>query len=172
VPEIVQADRRQGELADLAVEGVRRPRLGGAVTPRPANPLARIVSGKSEPSWWPVLTVTEEIEQGARRHDTDRFAAERTLQLAMQSEPGWSEFMLVQTSIDPVTVGALLVGAARVKAERRDRELIASDTERARARARRERDNRFSNEMARVMANPACGSCWECRTGMRCRLVR
>jgi hypothetical protein len=87
----------------------------------------------------------------------------------MESEPGWTEWLMEQTSIDPVTVGALLVGASQKAAERRDAELLATDTERARARARRERLEAESAAMAAAMGRPGCGTCYQCRNGWGCR---
>lgn len=116
---------------------------GGAVTPIPANERAVILAGKDAgPLPAAVLTVAQDIEAGraARDPDTDRRRRE--------------DEMLAAVSWPPAHFGretrlALLAGAAQAKAARE----LAGDPERARARARWERENAYSTALAEWMAD-------------------
>jgi HK97 family phage prohead protease len=122
--------------------------FGGATTNIPLNPQCVIVASKDAGALASaVLTVEQDIEAGraARDPDTDRRRREDEL--------------LASVSWPPAHFGretrlALLSGAAQAKAARH----LAGDPERERQRARWERDNRYSTDLAEwLRAHAAAG---------------
>jgi len=113
--------------------------FGGAVTPKPANPLAFITAGKGMESWAPVVDVYADVQ--ARHRDPDREQARR--EDAMLAAADWPPPGLFGRE----TALALIRGAAAAKAAR----LPADDG----ARLERERwqaANRYSADLSMWLA--------------------
>jgi len=110
--------------------------VGGAVTPKPMNAGAVIVSGKSG-AWAPVVDVYADVQARRRDPDRERRRAEDELLAAASWPP---------PSIDRESRLALLRGAAQAKAAR-----LADDGDRL-ERERWERANAYSTGLAEWMA--------------------
>lgn len=147
--------------------------VGGAVTPHPANGLAVMVEGKGAAgSMHPayavagaarVVTVEQEIELGRRRRDPDR---DRLRRMAKVVAASWVSPELA-ASIGTEMAYDMVMGAARAKALRQ----VRGDPERARAQARRDQANAYSDGLAESMARLArdgCGVCWRCQARAGC----
>jgi hypothetical protein len=116
--------------------------VGGAITPKPANPLARIVSGK-DAAITPIVDVFVDVQR--RRADPDE--ERRRRQATVLAEAGWPPPELVaQLGVD--VAYKMLEGAAAVSLRR----TLEHDPERARVRARWEQANEYSLAMSSWMA--------------------
>jgi Escherichia/Staphylococcus phage prohead protease len=131
--------------------------VGGAVTPKPANPEAVIVEGKSgpagkmHPSTAPIVDIYADAQAVAEQRDPDRDRRRRMA--AMVDAAGWPPPELANL-LGVEGAHALLEDAARRRALRH----AEDDPERAQAQARRDRDNAYSNGLAAWMANAVdCG---------------
>jgi HK97 family phage prohead protease len=138
-PRQARSDGKGGRfLEDLAV-------IGGAVTPKPANPLAIIVSGKgAQGGFARVLTVEQEIAEGSARRE--RQSPQRRAEDAMLAAASWPP-----PHFDRETRLALIRGAAEAKGRRE----LAGDPERAQAQRRRDQANDYSTAMHRWFAENA-----------------
>jgi HK97 family phage prohead protease len=136
-PRRTRSDGKDGRiLEDVAV-------VGGAITPKPANPLATIVSGKGAPGGFSrVLTVSESIAEGAARRERES-PQQRRAEDAMLAAASWPP-----PHFPRETRLRLIRGVAEAKARRE----LAGDPARVRAQARRDRDNAYGNAMARTLA--------------------
>ena len=110
--------------------------VGGAVTPHPMNPGAFITESKYAAAV-PIVDVYTDV-QARHRASPEREAEDRLLAAA-----SWPP-----RHFDRETRLALLRGAGEAKARRE----LAADTGRARERARRDQDNRYSSDLAAWMA--------------------
>jgi hypothetical protein len=126
-------DGKGGRLLDLITV------VGGAVTPKPMNPMAYITEGKSG-AWAPVVSVYDDAQARHTDPDRDRRRREDEL-LAAATWPPRGLF-------DRKTALSLLAGAAMAKSRRE----LAGDPERDREQARRDQDNRYSSDLAEWMA--------------------
>lgn len=111
---------------------------GGAVTPKPANPMAYITEGKGMEAWAPVIEWGTDAQAQAERNDPQRLAEDRLLAAA-----SWPP-----RHFDRATRLALIQGAAEAKAHREDE----GDPVRERAQRRRDFDNRYCLDLAAWMA--------------------
>jgi hypothetical protein len=112
--------------------------VGGAVTPKPMNPMAVITEGKGAAMVAPVVDVYADV-QARHRADPEREAEDRLLAAASWPPPGM---------FDRKTALSLIRGAA-VAASRRE---LDGDPEQARVQARWERDNEYSSNLHAWMA--------------------
>jgi HK97 family phage prohead protease len=106
--------------------------LGGAITPIPANGLAVITEGKGGPLA-PVVDVFADV-QARRRVDPEREREDRMLAAASWPPPHWDRDLRL----------SLITELAELKAARE----VDADAERARVRARWERQNAYSADLA------------------------
>ncbi len=137
--------------------------FGGAVTPKPANGLAFITESKSG-TLAQVVTVAQEIAEGAARRDPDR---ERLARMAKVVEAAGFPSPHLVGVIGVEAAYEMTMGVAQRKAARE----VAADPERAAAAAKRDRDNAHSYGMAEAMVRlqaQGCGVCWSCQAGGRC----
>lgn len=109
--------------------------VGGAVTPKPMNPMAVITEGKAAASA-PIVDLYADAQ--ARHADPERDADDRLLAAASWPPPGM---------FDRETSLALIGGAARAKAMR-----APADDGAEAARSRWEQANRYSSDLAAWMA--------------------
>jgi HK97 family phage prohead protease len=141
--------------------------LGGAITPKPANPMAFITGGKSggcAQAPVRVVTVAQDIAMGAARHDPDRERLRRmakVVEAAGFPPPHLTAVIGVENAYDMT----MRVAAAKAARE------VAGDPERARERERMDRANAHSYGMAEAMARlqaHGCRVCWSCQAGGQC----
>jgi HK97 family phage prohead protease len=135
--------------------------VGGAITPKPANPMATIFAGK-DATFARVLTTGQSIEQetARRERETPQRRAEDTM-LAGSTWPPPGLFGR-ETSL------ALIRASAQAKSRR---ELAEGDPARGRAQARRDRDNAYSSALSSWLADPPTCPHPGCMPG-RCSYAR
>jgi HK97 family phage prohead protease len=128
--------------------------VGGAITPQPMNPGASIVESKTgAPPAAPIVGLYDDIQRQAEHNDPQRLAEDRLLAAASWPPPGM---------FDRETRLALIRRTAEAKAHRE----LEGDPARARAQARRDRENEYSNNLRTSMAQGAD------RAGCRCQRCR
>jgi HK97 family phage prohead protease len=143
-PDVSRPDGAGGRFLDKVTV------VGGAITPKPMNAAATITEGKHAVGGSArVLTVAQATAEDAARREREtpqRRQEDATLSAASWPPPGL---------FDRETSLALIRGGAQAKARR---ELAEGDPARARAQARRDRDNAYSSALSSWLANPpTCG---------------
>jgi HK97 family phage prohead protease len=140
--------------------------VGGAVTPKPANPEAVIVEGKAGRGMHPapIVDVYADVQATVTRNDPDRAQRERMARIVAASwlSPDLKARLSLETAFSLVE---------EVAARKAAREAVPDEAARLRQ-ARRDRDNAYDNQMRRWKSRPApagaCGRCHRCQIGADC----